>query len=212
MFGRLSVNEDRYLPRITIVNLMMYNGIMLHCRRALRTVQVWVLTLAVMVSTLLVVSARESAAYADGVAPSCVGSNLVGAFVSNQVGTGHEVTTVAITNVGTTTCALGGYPGLVGLRGNKKIKLRVTAHSTYGGNLRSAILAPRMSGALIIGTGDLCAPYYGVPPAGHSYAGLIVVLPKDEGSVTVLGVTLDTTCYLAESQLGWRKHFSIQGV
>ena len=185
---------------------------MLHCRRVLRTVHVLVLTLAVVVSAWLVVSARESAAYAAGVAPNCAGSNLVGAFVSNQVGTGHEVTTVAITNVGATTCALGGYPGLVGLRERKNIKLRVTAHGTYGGNLRPEILAPRMSGALIIGTGDLCAPYYGVPPAGHSYSGLIVVLPKNEGSVTVLGVTLDTTCNMAESQLGWRKHFSIHGI
>jgi hypothetical protein len=125
---------------------------------------------------------------------------------------GHVVTTIAISNFGTTTCTLGGYPELVGLRGNEKIKLHVTAHGTYGGNLRPTILAPRMSGALIIGTGDLCAPYYGVPPAGHSYSGLIVVLPKNKGDVPVLGVALDTTCYLVESQLGWRDHFSIQGI
>jgi len=192
---------------------MLYNWSMFNCRWALRTIRILIVTLAVSVSTFLMVGARTTAAYAAGVAvPACAGSNLVGAFVSNQAGMGHVVTTIAITNVGTTTCTLGGYPGLVGLRGNKKIKLHVTAHGTYGGNLRSAILAPRMSGALIIGTGDLCAPYYGVPPAGHSYSGLIVVLPKNEGTVLVLGVTLDTTCYLVESQLGWRIHFSTQGV
>ena len=122
------------------------------------------------------------------------------------------MTTIAITNVGTTTCTLEGYPVLEGLRGNVKHKLHITAHGTYGGNLRHAILAPRMSGALIVGTGDLCAPYYGVPPAGHSYSGLIVVLPKNKGVVPVFGVALDTTCYLVESQLGWRSHFSIEGV
>jgi hypothetical protein len=181
--------------------------------RALRTIRILIVTSAISVSTLLSVGTRIPAASAASVAaPSCAGSNLVGAFVSNQAGTGHVITTIAITNVGTTNCTLGGYPGLVGLRGKKEIKLHVTAHGTYGGNLRPAILAPRMSGALIIGTGDLCAPYYGVPPAGHSYSGLIVVLPKNMGVVPVPGVVLDTTCYLVESQLGWRDHFSIQRV
>jgi hypothetical protein len=192
---------------------MLYNGIMFHCGWAPRTIRLLIITSAVSVTTLLMVGARTTGAHAAGViAPACSGSNLVGAFVSNQAGTGHVVTTIAITNVGPAACTLGGYPGIVGLHGNEKTKLYGIAHGTYGGNLRPAILAPRMSGALIIGTGDLCAPYYGVPPAGHSYSGLIVVLPKDKGVVLVLGVTLDTTCYLTESQLGWREHFSIQGV
>lgn len=127
------------------------------------------------------VGARDTSANAVVASfPACAGSNLVGAFVSNQIASGHVVTTVAITNVGITTCTLGGYPGLIGIQGNEKIALHVTAHGTYGGNLRPAILRPRSSGALIIGTGDLCAPYYGVTPAGHSYSGLILVLPKNK--------------------------------
>jgi len=178
-------------------------------RRAIQTLTV----ASVIVSTLLGVTSRSPAASAASAAvTSCVGSSLVGAFVNNQVGTGHIVTTIAITNVRTTTCELGGYPALVGLRGNKKLKLHLTAHGTWGGNLGRTTLAPRMSGALIIGTGDMCAPSYGVPVAGHSYLGLIVVLPRNGGTVKVPGVTIDTTCYLTESQLGWRKNFSIQGV
>jgi hypothetical protein len=178
-------------------------------RRAIQTLAV----ASVIVSSLASVVIRPPAASAASpVATSCEGSSLVGAFVSNQAGTGHIVTTIAITNVGTATCELGGYPALVGLRGNKEIKLHITGHGTWGGNLRPTTLAPRMSGALIIGTGDLCAPSYGVPVAGHSYSGLIVVLPKGGGAVKVPGVTVDTTCYLVESQLGWRTNFSIQGV
>ena len=178
-----------------------------------RAIWLVVVTSVLSVSTLLMVGARDRAANAIGASLlACTGSNLVGAFVSSQFATGHVVTTIAITNVGTTTCTLEGYPGLIGLRDKEKISLHVTAHGTYGGNLRPAILRPRMSGALIIGTGDLCAPYYGVPPAGHSYSGLILVLPKNKGVIPVLGVTLDTTCFLVESQLGWRDHFSIQGV
>jgi hypothetical protein len=207
------MSEAFGLSRTTIDNLMLYNGSMFNRRWDLRTIRLLIITSAVSVSTLLMVGARTTAAHAAGVdTPTCAGSNLVGAFVRNQVGMGHVVTTIAITNVGTTTCTLGGYPGLVGTRGNEKIKLRVTAHGTYGGNLRPVTLAPRMSGALIIGTGDLCAPYYGAPPAGHSYSGLIVVLPKNKGVVPVLGVALDTTCGLVESQLGWRARFSIQGI
>jgi len=182
---------------------------MFNFRSAHRAFQTLTVALFI-VSTLVCATSRAQAASAT--VPSCEGSSLVGAFVSNQVAKGHIVTTIAIANVGTTTCELGGYPALVGLRGNKEYKLHVTAHGTDGDNLRPTTLAPRMSGALIIGTGDLCAPGYGVPVAGHSYSELIVVLPKDGGALKVLGVTFDTTCYLVESQLGWRKNFSIQAV
>lgn len=191
----------------------MYNWSMFNCRSAFSAIQTLMIALVVIVSTLLCVTSSPPAASAASVlVPSCEGSSLVGAFVSNQVATGHIVTTIAITNVGTTTCELGGYPALVGLRGTKKFKLHVTAHGTYGGDLRPTTLAPRMSGALIIGTGDICAPSYGVPVAGHSYSGLIVVLAKNRGTIQVPGVAVDTTCYLVESQLGWRRNFSIRGV
>jgi hypothetical protein len=177
-------------------------------RRVLQTLAV---ASAVTLSSLFYLPIGPTAANASGVViRPCEGSNLVGAFVSNQVGMGHVVTTVAITNVGTSTCALGGYPTLVGLRGTEEIKLRVTGHGTYGGNLRPTILAPRMSGALIISTGDLCGPSYGVPLAGHAYSGVIVVLPQNKGNVRVPGVTFDTTCGLAVSQLGWRNHFCLR--
>src|ERR1017187_8059921 len=178
----------------------------------LRAIQILTVSSMVIVTTFLFVTDSQLLANATSVVPSCEGSNLVGAFVRNQVATGHVVTTIAVTNVGTATCKLGGYPHLDGLRGERKFSLRVTAHGTYGGNLRPTTLAPRMSGAVIIGTGDLCGPGYGVALPGHSYSGLILILPNNEGYFTVPGVTLDTSCGLAESQLGWRNHFSIQGV
>ncbi len=170
-------------------------------------------TFVVVASTVLVnIGSSPIASASSAVVPPCKGINLVGAFVSNQVATGHVMTTVALTNVGTTTCELGGYPSLVGLRHTNQFSLHLTGHGTDGGNLRPTTLTPRMSGALIIGTEDLCGPYYGVIPPGHSYSGLLIHLPKDEGIVKVLGVTIDTTCGLSESQLGWRNHFSIQGI
>ena len=69
-----------------------------------------------------------------------------------------------------------------------------------------------MSGALIVGTGDLCEPTYGVIPPSQMFVGMIVVLPKSEGTVQVLGVPFDTTCGVYVSRLGWRSHLWIQGV
>jgi hypothetical protein len=190
-----------------------FRGSKFKLRLAVHFVQGLMMTSVIIGSTLLNVAGDQITASAASVAnPSCRGSNLVGAFVRNQVGAGHEVTTIAFTNVGPKTCLLGGYPTIIGLRGAKQYRLRVTGHGTYGGNLRPTDLAPRMSGALIVSTGDLCGPTYGVLPPSQIYSGMIVVLPKNEGTVQVPDVTFDTTCGLAVSQLGWRNHFSIQDV
>jgi hypothetical protein len=167
----------------------------------------------VISTSLLIVTSSPNVAKATGVPiPRCEGTNLVGAFVNNQVATGHVVTTIAITNNGRQVCELGGYPSLIGLRGSRKYNIRVNGHGTYGGNLRTAELAPRMSGALIVSTGDLCGPTYGVIPPSQIYSGMMLVLQKNAGTVQVLGVHFDTTCGVYVSQLGWRSHFWIQGV
>jgi len=192
---------------------MKFRGSMFNLRLAVHLVQVLTMASVIIGSTLLNVAGSPIAASAASVANhSCRGSNLVAAFVRSQVGAGHVVTTIAFTNVGPKTCALGGYPTIIGLRGTKHYRLRVTAHGTYGGNLRPTDLAPRMSGALIVSTGDLCGPTYGVLPPSQIYSGMIVVLPKSDGIVQVPDVTFDTTCGLAVSRLGWRDQFSIQKI
>jgi Domain of unknown function (DUF4232) len=186
---------------------------MFNVRRAIRIVQTFAITSAVISAPLLIAASNATVASATSVGvPPCQGSNLVGAFVVNQVGMGHVVTTIAITNVGRRACTLGGYPTLIGLRGSTKHTLRVTGHGTYGGNLHPTKLSPRMSGALLVGTGDMCGPTYGVIPPNQMYVGMIVVLPGNEGTVQVLGAQFDTTCGVYVSQLGWRSQFWIQGV
>ena len=186
---------------------------MFNIHRARRIIQTLAIASAVIAAPLLIIASNQTAARATGVGvPPCQGSNLAGAFVGNQVGTGHVVTTIVITNVGRQVCTLGGYPTLIGLRGSEKYKLRVTGHRTYGGNLHPTKLSPRMSGGLIVSTGDLCGSTYGVIPPSQMYTGMIVVLPENEGSFQVLGVPFDTTCGVYVSQLGWRSHFWIQGV
>ncbi len=186
---------------------------MFNILRSQRVTRTLLVASAAVAFSLLVIPGNPTVATATGVAlPPCQGSNLVGSFVANQVGAGHVVSTIAITNVGRHACTLGGYPTLIGLRGSGKHTLRVSGHGTYGGNLHPTKISPRRSGALIVSTGDLCGPTYGVIPPSQMYTGMIVVLPKDEGSVRVLGVPFDTTCGVYVSQLGWRSQFWIEGV
>jgi hypothetical protein len=145
---------------------------------------------------------------------SCHGRQLVGAFVRTGIWTGNLDTLIAITNVSNSTCRLGGYPTLIGIRDHQRYPLHVTSHGVLSSNLASTTLKPRMSGALIIGTGDACAALnqtnqaaIDAASASHTYTGLIVDLPNNGGAITVLGVSIDTACYLGESQLGWRTPF-----
>jgi Protein of unknown function (DUF4232) len=183
---------------------------MFNFRSASRTMKTLAVASMVVASSLLLVTGSPDASATGAAPPSCQGSNLAGTLVRTAVATGHVVSTIAITNVGPRTCLLGGFPTLVGLRGSARFDLHVTGHDSYDGNLHPTDLAPRMSGALIVSTGDLCGPTYGVIPPSQTYSGMIVVLPKDEGTVQVPAVTFDTTCGLVVSQLGWRSHFSLE--
>lgn len=69
-----------------------------------------------------------------------------------------------------------------------------------------------MSGALIIGTDDNCQLANTSAAKAHTYVALVLELPDEHRTVTVRGVNFDTSCGVSESQLGWRRYFSIQGV
>jgi hypothetical protein len=123
---------------------------------------------------------------------------------------------IGILNVGETSCRLGGYPGLEGVRDHHLSHLHITGLGTYSGNLEPVVLAPRITGALIVGTEDAC-PALNNPnqhkvaatAAAHTYTNLYVVLPDHGGSVLVRGAKIDTACGLWVSRLGWSKGFSL---
>lgn len=174
-----------------------------------------VMVVAVSVTGSVTVLARTldgtaSASTTNSVVP-CHGHQLVGAFVRTGIWTGNLDTLIAITNVSNSMCRLGGYPTLIGIRDHRRYPLHVTLHGVLSNNLEPSTLKPRMSGALIIGTGDACPTLNQTDSeaasATHTYTGLIVDLPNNGGAITVLGVSLDTACYLGESQLGWRTPF-----
>jgi hypothetical protein len=138
---------------------------------------------------------------------ACTGPSLTGAFAYSNVYAGGAVITIAIVNVGTSTCRLGGYPKLTGIRGGHGYAFASVAHSTQDVSLEPTVLSPRESGALILDTSLGCnANVYPYPPA-DVYTGLIIILPHGKGRVRVAGLPLFVPCGLGESQLGWAKGF-----
>ena len=145
--------------------------------------------------------------------PACHGSQLVGAVVRSGVWTGNLDTLVFVTNASDATCRLSGFPTLVGVRDGQRVALRVTSHVVVGRDLAPTTLLPRMSGAIIFGTGNNCpalnqrnsAPVI----AAHTYTSVILTLPRHGGTVTIPGINLDTACYLSETQLGWVTPFPV---
>jgi hypothetical protein len=158
-------------------------------------------------SLVLLGPIQRASGSASSSAPACRGADLAGAFAYSNLGAGNALITVAISNVGTASCRLGGYPKLMGIRGGHEYKLENVGHGTQDKNLRPAVLSPRMSGALILNTSLGCnanvSPYRG----SNNYSGLVVLLPQHRGHVKILGVPLYAPCGLSESQLGWIKGF-----
>ena len=146
-----------------------------------------------------------------GSVSECGARHLVGLTLGGGAAAGNLSTIVGLVNVGTAPCRLGGYPALEGTRTGRSFPLVVSGHGTFFGDLQPAVLAPRVLGALIVGTEDGCYAINQPNPVArqaevtsHSYTGLRIVLPLHGGVVTVGNVRFDTACVLQSSRLGWR--------
>jgi hypothetical protein len=139
---------------------------------------------------------------------TCKGTNLVGAFAHSNSYAGGGIITIAITNIGTSACQLGGYPTLLGVRGGREYKLTILGHGTQDSDLTPTSLAPRESGALILDNPLGCNANVYPLPVADQFSGLVIVLPKQQGRVRVFGVPLSDPCGLSESQLGWGEGFT----
>lgn len=156
----------------------------------------------------LVGPGNSSSGASDGSTHACKGVDLVGAFAGSNLYAGGAIITLAITDVGISTCRLGGYPKLLGIRGNHEYTLANVGHGTQDTALAPTTLVPRESGALILDSNDGCSANVYPLPAADKYTGVVILLPNGEGRVKVLGVPLWVPCGLSESQLGWAKRFA----
>lgn len=178
------------------------------------------LALACGVSTLALeggASGQVSVSRSAGAVPQCRSVHLAGVFVRTGAAAGSLGSSIGIVNVGRVACRLGGYPGLEGVRDHHLFHLRINQHGTFAGNLDPTVLAPRVTGGLIIGTGDACnalnnpnRKVAAAVAAAHTYTTLYVELPDHHGTVAIFGGSIDTACGLQVSRLGWVKGFSLR--
>jgi hypothetical protein len=143
------------------------------------------------------------------VAP-CQGDNLWGAFVATGAATGNFIYTIALINVGDTSCRLNGYPRIQGMRNGRTFSLRLSRHGTFAGNLSPTTLSPRMSGKLLLSVADNCNALNtgGIAKveklaAADTYSNFTIRLPGTGGDVYVSGFKVDIACGLEVSRLGW---------
>ena len=172
-----------------------------------------ILVAACGLGSMLVVSragASAGSSPAGRAVAECRSRNLVGFSLGQGAAAGNLSNIIGIMNRGTSSCRLGGYPGLVGTRLGHGYPL-VAGRGTFFGDLSPTVLASREVGALILGTEDGC-PAINQPNnlaaqraeiAAHSYSGLIIELPLHDGFVRVDNVHFDTACTLESSRLGW---------
>ena len=143
-------------------------------------------------------------------AAPCVARQLRASTGPSGAGLSHIVTSVILTNVGS-TCRLSGYPNLYGATATRAPgPIAVRKSGTYFGNLVDTNLAPGQHGQLLLGTGDACPALNQSSQAqilanqrSDTYHHVTIVLPQGRGSLEVT-VSVDVACGLDESQLGAR--------
>jgi hypothetical protein len=110
-------------------------------------------------------------------------------------------------NIGTSTCRLGGYPNLLGIRDGHEYAFEEVSQGTQNTNLKFTKVAPRMSGALILDTSRGCNANVYPYSVSDQYTEVVVLLPHATGHVKVVGVPLYVPCGFGESQLVWAMSF-----
>jgi hypothetical protein len=132
---------------------------------------------------------------------------MIGAFAHSSGYAGGGIYTIAVVNIGTSSCRIGGYPQLLGIRDGHEYAIRHLDHGTQDVSLEPATLAPRMSGAFILDVSLGCnansLPY----PVSDLFMGVVILLPHGNGHIKVAGVPLFVPCGIGESQLGFAKGY-----
>jgi hypothetical protein len=173
------------------------------------------LAITVAMMTIPAALAAQPSAHAAASISTCGSRELVGFYAGGGAAAGNDASNIGIVNVGTSTCRLAGYPGIIGIRDGHEFRLRGVAHGTFFGNLEPTVLAPRMTGALVLGTETACVAVNRPGPgptaylAAHSYVGLVIVLPDHTGYVRVPSVQFENGCTLYETRLGWRSGLNL---
>jgi hypothetical protein len=142
--------------------------------------------------------------------PVCNGDNFWGAWVGKNGATGTVIYDVAFINDGRSSCRLGGYPTIRGYRNGHEYALKAGHLKGQPFDLSSTIVAPRMSGEMVLTTQDECNALNTGGQAkiqsvisDNSYS-VSVTFPHSTGTVFINGLVLDVACGLNITNVGWR--------
>lgn len=168
------------------------------------------LTVLCLVAGATITSIGTPASATNSQVPLCTGSELLGAYAGYGAATGNFIYDVVLINVGHTSCRLNGYPTIQGMKGARTFTLHISKHGTFAGNLLPTELPPRVSGRLLLSTADNCnglnvggtAEIERVA-AAHTYSHVSIKLRGSAQEVDIPGLTVDITCGLEVSRMGW---------
>lgn len=178
------------------------------------------LLVATAISTLLLVPGLSAlvpqdaavAAHAS-IITACNGNNVWAGLIGSSGASGNTFYTVALINEAHATCRLAGYPTFHGTRDNRGFSIPAQHLNSQGFGISPTILLPRMSGELILTTGDVCdALITGGQTkikkamSENTYTNISITLPKSGVRIYVPGLVLDVACGLDTTELGWDRN------
>jgi len=140
----------------------------------------------------------------------CNGSNFVGGWVGAEGAGGLSIFDIGFINEGHETCRLAGYPTIQGYKNGREYLLMTKHVTNHTFAISSTIVAPRMSGEMVITTSALCdALNTGSRTtikkviAKDTYT-VGVKFPHSNDEIYIYGLSVDVACGLNITQLGWR--------
>jgi len=143
--------------------------------------------------------------------PLCSGNNFVGGWVGTNGAGGTSFFDVAFINEGQTTCRLTGYPTIQGYRNNREYPLTAAHMKDSVFDIAPTVVAPRMSGEIILATSAFCDA---LNTGSHAAIQKIIVkntytvsikFPHFNDPISVDGLRIDVACGLDITQVGWRR-------
>jgi hypothetical protein len=142
--------------------------------------------------------------------PPCIGSNFVGGWVGANGAGGTTILDLAFINEGHATCRLTGYPTIQGYRNTREYPLVAEHLKDQTFDISPTIVAPRMSGEMVMTTSALCDALnsgnrtaINKVIAKDTYT-VSVKFPHSNDPIYIYGLSVDVACGLDITQLGWR--------
>jgi hypothetical protein len=152
-----------------------------------------------------------SSALASGsTTPLCSGNNFVGGWVGVNGAGGTSIFDLAFINEGHAACRLTGYPTIQGYRNSREYPLVAGHVKDSPFDISPTIVAPRMSGEMVLTTSALCDALNSGNRtaikeviAKDTYT-VSVKFPHSNDPIYIYGLSVDVACGLDITQVGWR--------